>query len=565
MPDNQSNYIEESTPLFRLLRTEAFRFVIVRHNHYLLVNQLKEDLKLLFPDRPSVTIDGRKTDYRSLVDSYYNAASGFFFIENFDEILANPQIYTGLNQRRDKLASYPIALIVFVSSSTEELFARQIMEKMPDLWSFRSLLLNLKVESTQIIVSENWDQKFVSEQVSTTTTTTTTLSSRTNTVKERELIRLLQRVGEIPNTELSLLITIYQQIARLYKDLSKYDEALEYYKKLEKLQIETGDKFGESVTLNQISQILKVSGNFDTALEYLKRSLANSQDIGDKSGEVSTLNNISQVYNSLGDYKTSLEFLEMSLNIAHEIDDKSGEGATLNNISQIHFGRGDNVTAQKYLGRSIKIAEEIGYKYGESYRLNNLAQTYIADSDYDKALEILKQSLAIAQEIGDKSIEGSILNNISKVYQSKGDYDKALEYLEWSLNITREIGYKQLEGTTLNNISQVYEARGDYDTALVYLKRSLTVRQEIGNKPDLVQSYFNMGQLLLEKGNKKQGNDNLILSNYMARTLGLNRVLTEMAWALDPLIKEMGEEKFMEEGKRLYEQIVINNSTQGQD
>ena len=81
MSDKVNNYIEETKPLFRLLRTEAFRFIIIRYNHYSLVNQLKKDLLQHFPERPQNTVDARHTDYRSLVDSYYKAARGFFFIE----------------------------------------------------------------------------------------------------------------------------------------------------------------------------------------------------------------------------------------------------------------------------------------------------------------------------------------------------------------------------------------------------------------------------------------------------------------------------------------------------
>lgn len=164
MSNNINNYIEETQPLFRLLRTEAFRFIIIRYNHYSLVNKLKEDLLQHFPNRPQNTIDARYTDYRSLVNHYFQAAKGFFFIENFDEILANPEIYSGLNQRRDKMAQYPIALIVIIPSSTEELFARQIMEKMPDLWSFRSLMLDLKMEDIEVIPTEKWHPKLDKEQ-----------------------------------------------------------------------------------------------------------------------------------------------------------------------------------------------------------------------------------------------------------------------------------------------------------------------------------------------------------------------------------------------------------------
>ncbi len=523
MSDNTSNYIEETTPLFRLLRTEAFRFIIVRYNHYSLVNQLKEDLKQLFPDRPDFTVDGRKTDYRTLVDSYYKAAKGFFYIEYFDEILANPQIYTGLNQRRDKLASYPIALFVFVSSSTDELFARQIMEKMPDLWSFRSLLMDLKVERFSTVQSDNWNQNFLSEQINSTTTTTT-LGGNTKEEKEQELNRLLNRISEIPENELNLMEIVYQQIAEIYKDLWKYDNSIEYYLKLEKLQIETGDKVGEGRTLNNISQLYHFKGDYDTALDFLKRSLTIRQEIGDNRGEGDTLNNISQIFKVKGDYVTAMKYLKRSLTIRQEIGDKKGEGTTLNNISQIY----------KVLG------------------------------DYDTALEYLKRSLTISQEIGYKLGEGRTLNNISQIYHARGDYDTALEYLKRSLKIFQEIGNKHGEGVTLNNISQIYHVRGDYGTALEYLKRSLTIRMEIGDKPGLVSSYYNMGKTFIKNGDKKQGKDYIILAGYMATNLGMKGDLSKMAKGLDPLIKEMGEEKLMEEGKRIYEQIVIN-STIGQD
>lgn len=159
MSDSTSNYVEETKPLFRLLRTEAFRFIIVRYNHYSLVAKLKNDLLDHFPERPQNTVDGRNTDYRSLVDSYYHAEKGFFFVENFNDVLNNPEIYRGLNQRRDKLAMYPIALVVLLPASFDELYARQIMEKMPDLWSFRSLLLDLKTEDVQYAPKDLWHKK----------------------------------------------------------------------------------------------------------------------------------------------------------------------------------------------------------------------------------------------------------------------------------------------------------------------------------------------------------------------------------------------------------------------
>ncbi|MEI6141409.1 MAG: tetratricopeptide repeat protein [Mariniphaga sp.] len=493
MSDKTSNYIEETTPLFRLLQTEAFRFVIVRYNHYLLVNQLKEDIKQFFPERPAFTVDGRKTDYRTLVDSYYKAAEGFFYIENFEEILANPQIYTGLNQRRDKLASYSIALIVFISSSTDELFARQIMEKLPDLWSFRSLLLDLKMENIQTIHSEDFNSFITSDQLKLRDST---LGGSTGEEKEQELDRLLKRANMLPDAELELLKNLYQQIARLYKDLNKYDQALEFYQKLEKLQIETSDRQGEGATLYDISQIHDARGDFDTTLEYLKRLLTIALEIGDRQSEAETLNGISQVYKVWGEYDTAMEYLKRSLSIEQEIDDKQGECVTLSNISHVCFNKGDYDTTLEYLKRSLDIAQEIGFKYGE----------------------------------------GLTLNNISQIYDARGDHDTALEYLKQSLAIVQEIGEKRGEGSTLNNISQVYFAKGDYETALGYQKQSLDIRQEIGDKPGLCETLFNMGHIYWENGDKNNAMATWISVFRMASQINLAQVLQ----ALKGLAAEIG-------------------------
>lgn len=152
------NYVEQTKPLFKLLRTEAFRFVIVRYNHFSFVQELQKDVKKLFPNRPFQKVDARKSDYQEILAAYYALGHGFFFLENFDDVLQEQQdifpqyeeanlrrrdITAGLNLRRDKLALYPIVLFVFVAATTDELFVLPMMAKMPDLWSFRSWILNL--------------------------------------------------------------------------------------------------------------------------------------------------------------------------------------------------------------------------------------------------------------------------------------------------------------------------------------------------------------------------------------------------------------------------------------
>jgi tetratricopeptide (TPR) repeat protein len=140
------NYTEETKPLFRLLETESFQFIIIRINHESIKQKLVSDIRERFPERKSIVVEPESTDYREFVDQFYNLKRGFYFVNHFEELVNKSELYTGLNLRRDKLAMYPIAIICFVSPWFTDLFARAIMDKMPDLWSFRSLILDLKKE-----------------------------------------------------------------------------------------------------------------------------------------------------------------------------------------------------------------------------------------------------------------------------------------------------------------------------------------------------------------------------------------------------------------------------------
>ncbi|MGB0525766.1 MAG: tetratricopeptide repeat protein [Flammeovirgaceae bacterium] len=253
-----TNYLEETKPLFRLLQTEAFRFVIVHYNHFDSVTRLKNDLKSRFPNRNARTINARKINYRQLLDAYYDTATGFFFVDNFEEIIKDPSIYAGLNQRRDKLAKYPIAFIAFIPHSQEQLYARQIMEKMPDLWSFRSLMLTL----LQPLPQTN------NEGFQGLESTRTSLGGKTDEEKQTELERLLQEIEANPN-ELALVQTLYAQVIDLQIDLRLYGEALLSLEKLEAFEL-TGEQ-QEEVWYNR-GQVYKKQGRLAEAIVAFEKA-----------------------------------------------------------------------------------------------------------------------------------------------------------------------------------------------------------------------------------------------------------------------------------------------------
>lgn len=574
--------MEETKPLFRLLRTEAFRFIIIRYNHYSLVNQLKEDLLRLFPDRPVFTVNSSNTNYRSLVDSYYKAAKGFFIIENFEEVLSNPEIYTGLNQRRDKLALYPIALIVFISSGTEELYARQIMEKMPDLWSFRSLLLDLKVEAIQLTSSEDWHQNLDMEQLNFSpleekTQTPheihseityqdvdpkklnhidSTLGGSTAIEKEIELNRLLTRIKSVSSTEINFLRIAYEQIAKLLVDLWKFDEAIEYYLKLEKIEIEIGDQVGLGTTYNDIGFIFSQKGDFKKSLEYYLKSEGIRSKEGNKAALGTIYNNIGGIYSENGDWEIAYNYYmnaeQMFLTCNHD----EGLGATYNNIGGYYIHKNDWKEALSYLLKSEKRRLDCGDTKGLGTTYFNLGFVYSQIGDLSSALELYIKSEKLLVEYEDIERLRILFLRISDIYSSIKDWSKAIDYYQKLAEIEQKVGNKKGIGEALNYLGIATSNMGDSNKALAFHHQAEIIRYDIGDDSGLIQTLYNIGMEWLRIKNAEKAVDYFTLAGYIAKKKGMNFELKQMDWAIRELIKKHGHDRFMNIGEKFYKSWI---------
>ena len=117
-----------------------------------------------------------------------------------------------------------------------------------------------------------------------------------------------------------------------------------------------------------------------------------------------------------------------------------------------------------------------------------------------------------------------------------------------------EVGNRAGLGPTYNNIGLIYDNKGAWDKALDYFLKSEKIMIEVGDRAGLVPTWFNIGAIYLKKHDKKGADRYLILAGYIALTQGMPHTLDQMAWALNPVIEEMGADRFMAEGRRLCEE-----------
>ncbi|HMX38891.1 MAG TPA: tetratricopeptide repeat protein, partial [Saprospiraceae bacterium] len=405
------NYAEETRPLFKMLRTEAFRFVIVRYNHFSLVRQLEKDLQSRFPDRPFLKIDAQQADYHSLTQAYFSIPRGFLWVENFGDILKERRdtqgreseqdadenerrrgITAGLNLRRDKLAKSPIALFVLIPAATDELYARIIMEKMPDLWSFRSMILDLEQEGATAT------SMHPATGASDTDRRTVTVSEDTT-----ELKRLLALLDESPETETAYRLTLYPQIVTEAKDTGKYDLALST---LDTWESQAAEQEKAWIWIEK-GDILRIYGHLEEALPLFVKAKDLAEQYEHKNSIALSYERMGDTYTDLGNLKEALICFEQYNAIEQDLANlypsdtkfKNNLAISYSKLGSTHTALGNLPQALTFFEQFTELMKElhdtypqnVSFKNGLAISYEKLGETHTALGNLPKALIFFEQ------------------------------------------------------------------------------------------------------------------------------------------------------------------------------
>ena len=468
------NYTEETQPLFKLLRTEAFRFIIIRYNHYSLLQQLEKDLQTCYPSRPLQKIDVAHSSYPEIMAAYTQLGQGFLLLEQFEDLFkeerdalgeetaimqANNErrrgITAGLNLHRDKLARSPIAMIAFIASSTEELYARKIMEKMPDLWSFRSLMLDLKQERQIADIEKGITTPAIRIDP---ITEASSLGGTTLEEKRKELARLLQNLAETPAAEIELRLSLYPQIVDLQVDTGNYRAALTY---LDAWYALAGPVVKSQILLDKGDVWIKL-GDLQQALLSFQECLQASQSLLTQDSSQDRIKNrialanerLGDTYRSLGQLEQAMRCFENYQHLAQELHTDFPEENTYKNNLAISYSKlGETHAALGNLEKALQFFEQyneleqslyadypqnVSFKNGLAISYSKLGETHSALGNLEKALHFfekyneLEQSLYVdyPQNVRFKKSLAISYEKLGSTHSALGNLEKALQFFE---------------------------------------------------------------------------------------------------------------------------------------
>ncbi len=299
-------------------------------------------------------------------------------------------------------------------------------------------------------------------------------------LRHKEAYRLAEEV----NNRNQLALTL-NNIGVVYRRLDDNSLAAEYHLKALKIAEEIRDTFSISVSENSLGNIYSYSSKFSEALLHFSNALKLSQLQKNLLGETINLNNIGEVYELSGNYEKAKEFYFRSLESNKHLNNEKGIAICLNGIGKILLYTDFPKTAYKYFSEAATINKKIGDKkfIAESYI--NLGRSLVKLKKYNEAEQCINQGIKVSLEINSRSHLQLAYEALSVIYSEKNNFKTSLQYYKLSATYKDSI----LSEKNANHIATIQAV---FETEKIEKENQiLKQKQEINEKEYKRQKYFN--------------------------------------------------------------------------
>ena len=282
--------------------------------------------------------------------------------------------------------------------------------------------------------------------------------------KTKEYLKEAEIIADEKNKPI-MQAQVYLLQGRILETESKYNRALEYFIKAEKLFNKAGEKRGVGQTLNSIGIIHWYNKNYDKAIRYFKEGFEVNRAINNLEGMSTSKVNTAIIYDELGQYDEAMKIYEETLIIFKEMNDDWSIAACYNNMGLNYTSTGKYSRANECFTAALELNRKMKDKAGIASVLNNIGYNYVRMEKYSEAIPYLNESLEISKEEEFLYDMKLALLNLSLSYNGLAQYKKAFE-------LHRE--YSAIKDSILNAESQksIEELETQYSTE----KKSLEIK-----------------------------------------------------------------------------------------
>jgi signal transduction histidine kinase/tetratricopeptide (TPR) repeat protein len=233
---------------------------------------------------------------------------------------------------------------------------------------------------------------------------------------------------EAPNIKMELA-ACYGNLALVYDNQGKSDEALEYQLKSHLLNEQLDNKIGIISSSNNLGKLYAREQEYDKALMYFQQTYDVQMEIGNDERIPYTLNNLGVIYKNLNMFDKAKEHFAQSLEMERERNNPWGIATALYNMADIAYNDGDMGQAIRNIREALELRKKMG-NYQQilettvrlAYYLNQKGSIYEAES-------LLRDALMKTNELELPYERMSVLFTLSENAVLRKDYQEGYQLL----------------------------------------------------------------------------------------------------------------------------------------
>jgi tetratricopeptide (TPR) repeat protein len=170
-----------------------------------------------------------------------------------------------------------------------------------------------------------------------------------------------------------------------------------------KLQREIDDKKGLGITLINLGELYRERSKYEDALKAYKESLQIQRDVGDEYRQALCLNNIGIVYLTKGQASDALTYYERALELRKKTNVPSEIGESLHNLGEASLKAGDYGQSLDYHLKALELFRSSGDKSGAAIQSYSMGTIFEYQGRYGAALKSKEEALKTYRELQDRS------------------------------------------------------------------------------------------------------------------------------------------------------------------
>ncbi|MGH9838353.1 MAG: tetratricopeptide repeat protein [Blastocatellia bacterium] len=372
-----------------------------------------------------------------------------------------------LNRFRNPLMRRFNVPLLFVGAPWLQVLLREIA---PDLWSIRTLVVDIEPEATverepeffaphrSEWIDENApDPEFalqIAERV------------RGKAGQELQLASLLHRAGK------GFLAQIKWKRAE-----EVLSEAIDLRKKL----APESEELAEAML--DLAKSLRWQNRSEDALHNLNEALRIYRHTGNRFGQASCFRRLGNISRKKEDNVTAKAQYEKALEIFRQIGDVLGVAKCIRRLGQIALDQANYELAQARFEESLQLCQRIGNSQNVNKCIRDLGNLALVLMDYDTARARFEEALPIARQIGDILTEALCLRGLGDIAFNLSDFLVAKNLYESALKLCRQIESSYLIGRTHQRLARV---AADEAERKQHIQAARTIWEHI-DRPDLIR------------------------------------------------------------------------------